>query len=248
MKAPVPAIAALREDAIMAIAALARQRPGCIRLELGEPDFPTPEHIRRAAMAALSEPIRYGPAAGLPSLRAAIAAKVARINHYIIMPEQVVVATGGTGAIFAALRTITESGDEVLLPDPAWSLYPNILACLGVRPIFYPLHGERDWLPDPAEIARLITPHTRVLLINTPANPSGTVFPRELIMELLDICRRYDLYLVSDEAYDELVYDGEHVSPAALADGDARVISCYSLSKTYAMTGWRIGYAVAAPR
>jgi aspartate aminotransferase len=247
MKSPVPTITALRENAIMAIAALARQRPDCIRLELGEPDFTTPEHIRRAAIDALHEPIRYGPGAGQPSLRAAVAAKIARINGYAVTPEQVVITTGGTGALFAALATIAGSGDEVLIPDPNWPVYPNMLACIGARPLYYPLRAERGWLPDPAELAALITPRTRALLINTPANPSGAVFPRELIAALLDLCQRADLYLVTDEAYDEMVYDGEHVSPAALANGDPRVISCYTFSKTYAMTGWRIGYAVAAP-
>jgi len=247
MKTPVPAIAALQDDAIMAVAALARQRPGCIRLELGEPDFSTPAHIRQAAIVALNEPIRYAPAAGLPSLRAAVTAKVARVNHYAVAPEQVIITAGGTGALFAALLATIEDGDEVLIPDPGWPLYRGMLACAGARPVPYPLHAERGWLPDPREIARLVTPRTRALLINTPANPSGAVFPRELIADLLDLCQRADLYLLSDEAYDELVYDGEHVSPAALATGDERVISCYTFSKTYAMTGWRVGYAVAAP-
>jgi aspartate/methionine/tyrosine aminotransferase len=247
MKSLVPGIQALNITPILQIAALASQQPGCIRLETGEPDFRTPEHIRRAALAAIEErSITYGPPPGLLSLRQALAAKVQRVNGYTTSPEGISIASGGTGALMGALQVICEPGDECLIPDPAWPLYESMLACIGARAVHYRLHPEAGWLPDLDELERLVRPRTKALLINSPANPTGAVFSRALLEALITFAQRHDLYLVSDEAYDELVYEGEHISPAALCD-DGRVISAYTFSKTYAMTGWRIGYAVARP-
>jgi aspartate aminotransferase len=248
MKSLVPSIQALNITPILQIAALASQQPGCIRLETGEPDFRTPEHIRRAALEAIEErSITYGPPPGLPALRQALAAKVARVNGYRASPDEISIAPGGTGALMGALQAICASGEEALIPDPAWPLYESMLACIGARAVHYRLHPETGWLPDLDEMERLITPHTRALIINSPANPTGAVFAQALLEEIIAFAERHDLYLISDEAYDELVYEGEHISPAALCD-DGRVISAYTFSKTYAMTGWRIGYAVARPQ
>ncbi len=247
MKSLVPALQNLGISPILQIAALASQQPGCIRLETGEPDFRTPEHIRRAALAAIAErSITYGPPAGLPSLRQALAAKVQRVNGYAASPDEISIAPGGSGALMGAVQALCGPGDEALLPDPAWPLYEHMLACAGAQAVYYRLQPETGWLPNLDELERLVTPRAKVLIVNSPANPTGAVFSRALLEQLIAFAQRHDLYLISDEAYDELVYEGEHISPAALCD-DGRVISAYTFSKSYAMTGWRVGYAVARP-
>jgi aspartate aminotransferase/aminotransferase len=219
------------------------------RLHIGEPSIRTPEHIRLAAIEALhTEAITYGPAAGWPWLRELIAEKIERVNGYHVNPQQVAIAMGGTGAIQSALMATVGVGDEVLIPDPHWPHYTMQLACCGATPVSYALDPQNEWLPDLTELERLVTPRTRLLLINSPGNPTGAVYPAQLIEDLLDFARRHDLYLLSDECYDEILFEGIHVSPGALLTHDefnrGRVICVYTFSKTYAMTGWRIGYLV----
>ncbi len=221
--------------------------PPAARLHIGEPSFSTPVHIRLAAVkASQDEPITYGPAAGWPWLRELIAEKIERVNGYHVGPQQVAIAMGGTGAIQSALIATVGVGDEVLIPDPHWPHYTMQLACCGATPVPYPLDPENEWLPDVAHLERLVTPRTRLLLINSPGNPTGAVYPAQLVEDLLNFARRYDLYLLSDECYDEILFEGIHVSPGALLTHDefnlGRVICVYTFSKTYAMTGWRIGY------
>jgi aspartate aminotransferase len=247
MKSLLPGIQSLNINPILQVAALASQQPGCIRLETGEPDFRTPEHIRQAVLEAIEQRnVTYGPPAGLLSLRQAVAAKLARVNGYTASPEEITITTGGTGAVMAALQALCGPGDAALTPDPAWPMYDHMLACLGAEAIHYRLAPENSWLPDLGELERLVTPQTKAIIINSPANPTGAVFSRALLEQLIGFAQRHDLYLISDEAYDELVYEGQHFSPAALCD-DGRVISAYTFSKSYAMTGWRIGYTVAQP-
>jgi len=221
--------------------------PPPVRLHIGEPSFRTPEHIRLAACKAIAdEPITYGPPPGWPWLRELIAEKIERINGYSVNPQQTAVAVGGTGAILAILTAIVGPGDEVLVSDPCWPQYRMQLACCGATGVHYPLDPQNEWLPDIAHLERLVTPRTRLLIINSPGNPTGAVFPAQLVADLLDFARRHDLYLLSDECYDELVFEGQHVSPATLLSPaefeSGRVICVYTFSKTYAMTGWRIGY------
>ena len=223
--------------------------PPAARLHIGEPSFRTPEHIRLAAIDALrTETVTYGPAAGWPWLRELIAEKIERVNGYHVGPQQVAIAMGGTGAIQSALIATVGVGDEVLIPDPHWPHYTMQLASCGATPVPYTLDPENEWLPDVAHLERLVTPRTRLLLINSPGNPTGAVYPAQLVEDLLDFARRHDLYLLSDECYDEILFEGIHVSPGALLSHDefnlGRVICVYTFSKTYAMTGWRIGYLV----
>ncbi|HYT33594.1 MAG TPA: pyridoxal phosphate-dependent aminotransferase, partial [Ktedonobacteraceae bacterium] len=224
--------------------------PAAARLQIGEPSFRTPEHIRAAACRAIeSERMTYGPAAGWPWLRELLAAKIERVNGYVVDAEQAAIAVGGTGAIMAALTATVGPGDEVLICDPHWPQYLMQLAVCGATAVPYPLDPQNEWLPDVARMERLVTPRTRLLIINSPGNPTGAVFPAPLVAELLEFARRHDLYLLADECYDELVFEGKHVSPATLMtrkefDG-GRVICVYTFSKTYAMTGWRIGYLTA---
>ncbi|QBD80254.1 pyridoxal phosphate-dependent aminotransferase [Ktedonosporobacter rubrisoli] len=228
-----------------------RSLPPPVRLQIGEPSFRTPEHIRQAALQTIAnEPLTYGPPAGWPWLRELIAAKIARVDGYSIDPENTAVTLGGTGALMAALSATVGPGDEVLMPDPCWPIYAMQLTAVGVTAVPYPLDPQSEWLPDIARLEKLVTPRTRLLMINTPGNPTGAIFPREIVSALLDFARRHDLYLISDECYDEIIFEGEHVSPATLLTRseleDGRFIGIYTFSKSYAMTGWRVGYVVAS--
>jgi len=223
--------------------------PPQVLLHIGEPSFRTPAHIRQAAIHAIeSEPITYGPAAGWPWLRELIADKIRRINGYTVAPNNVAIAMGGTGALQATFNAIVSEGDEVLVPDPCWPHYPMQLAACGAVGVYYPLDAHNEWLPNVADLEKLVTPHTRILIINTPGNPTGAVFPRQVVHDLLDFARHHDLYLVSDECYDQIVFEGEHISPGTMLEPNelesGRFIGIYTFSKTYAMTGWRIGYVV----
>ena len=221
--------------------------PPAVRLQIGEPNFRTPEHIRRAAIESIaSEPLTYGPATGWPWLRELLAAKIERVDGYTVGAENIAIGMGGTGALLAALMATAGKGDEVLIPDPGWPHYRMQLASCGATAVLYPLDPRSDWLPDIAQLEQLVTSRTRLLLINTPGNPTGAVFPASLVADLLDFARRHDLYLLSDECYDEILFEGTHISPATMLSREefetGRVICVYTFSKSYAMTGWRIGY------
>jgi aspartate aminotransferase len=227
---------------------LAWKDPEAIHLEVGEPNFPTPEHVVEAAhRAARMGLTRYAPNAGIPELREALAEKVARRNGYGASPEQVVVTQGGIQALYLALRALLEPGDEVLLPDPAWPNYRMIAHLLGARVLPYPLLAGGGFLPRLKDLERLVTPRTRAILVNSPSNPLGTVVPGELMEGLLAFARRRDLWFISDEVYDEVVFDDVFVSAGSVAERGYRLVSIYSFSKVYAMTGWRVGYLVAPP-
>jgi aspartate aminotransferase len=227
---------------------LAWKDPEAVHLEVGEPDFPTPEHVVEAAYeAARTGHTRYAPNAGLPELREALADKVTRRNSYEARPDQVVVTQGGIQALYLVLLALLEPGDEVLLPDPAWPNFRMIAHLLGARVLPYPLVSEGDFLPRLEDLERLVTPRTRAILVNSPSNPLGTVVPRELLETLLAFARQRGLWYISDEVYDEVVFDDAFASAGAVADPGDRLVSIYSFSKVYAMTGWRVGYLVAPP-
>jgi len=190
---------------------------------------------------------RYAPNAGIPELRETLAEKVTRRNGYGALPEQVVVTQGGIQALYLALRALLEPGDEVLLPDPAWPNYRMIAHLLGARVLSYPLVAGGGFLPRLEDLERLVTPRTRAILVNSPSNPLGTVVPRELMEGLLAFARERDLWFISDEVYDEVVFDDVFASAGSVADSKDRLVSIYSFSKVYAMTGWRVGYLVAPP-
>lgn len=224
---------------------LALVTPGCIRLEVGEPNFPTPPHIVDAAIEfARKGHIKYTATAGMLSLRERLVAKLEGVNGIKATVANINCSVGGVGGIAGAIAALVEPGDEVLVPDPAWPNYRLMLAWAHGVLIPYPCPPESQFLPDPKEIERRITPRTKLLIVNSPCNPTGAVFPRKLLEELVDVAVRHNLYLLSDECYDEVILDGEHISPASFCT-DGRVISAFTFSKTYAMTGWRVGYVVA---
>jgi aspartate aminotransferase len=176
-----------------------------------------------------------------------VAAKVARVNGYQIEPEQIACGPGGVSVIAAAFGAVLEPGDEVPVPDPGWPNYGLMAAWTHSRVVRYPCPPELSFLPDIEQLRRLVTSRTKLLVVNSPNNPTGTVYPLDTVRALAELAKRHNIWLLSDECYDEMVHEGRWVSPAALV-GDSRVISAYSFSKTYAMTGWRLGYVTGPHR
>jgi aspartate aminotransferase/aminotransferase len=220
--------------------------PGAIHLEIGQPDFAVPAHVIEAAVRVTRhEYTGYTANSGMLALREAIVVKLARENNLHVTPENVIVTVGAMHAVYATMMTLLNPGDEILLPDPGYGNFNMAARLCHATPVFYPTLAERGFEPDLDALEALVTGRTKVLFINSPSNPTGAVFSREVMQACLAFCRRHDLYLVSDETYDRLVFEGEHVSPAQW-DDEGRVISILTTSKTYAMTGWRVGYAVAS--
>jgi len=218
--------------------------PEAIRLEVGQPDFDTPEHITEATVRAVRDGMtKYTETAGLKSLRELLVQKLASVNQIAVEPSQINVTIGGVGGLAAALLALLEPGDEVLVPDPAWPNYRLELSYSPADMVSYPLRAAEAFVPDPDELASRITDRTKVVIVNSPCNPTGAVFPRSAVEDIVSICQEHDLYLISDECYDEIVFEGEHVSPASFWN-DGHVISVFTFSKTYAMTGYRVGYVV----
>ena len=224
---------------------LALVTPGCIRLEVGEPNFSTPKHIVEAAVEfARKGQVKYTATAGLLSLRERIAAKLDRVNGIQAGVTNINCSVGGVGGIAAAVAALVEPGDEVLIPDPAWPNYRLMLAWAHGTLVRYACPPGNQFLPDPKQVESLISPRTKLMIVNSPCNPTGAVFPRKLLEELVEVAVRHNIYLLSDECYDEVILEGEHLSPGSFCT-DGRVISAFTFSKTYAMTGWRVGYVVA---
>jgi aspartate aminotransferase len=221
-----------------------------VSLMRGEPDFRTPEHICEAAIRSLRDGrTSYPDNRGEPALRSAIAAKLLRDNGLSYdMDREILVTTGATFGIYAALTTLLNEGDEVLLPDPVYDAYRSPIGLAGgvAKPVPARIASGRFELPLEA-LDRALTPRTRVLLLNSPWNPVGTVFRRSELTALGEFVIRHRLFLISDEIYEAILYDGrEHVPPASLSAGlRDRTILVNSLSKTYSMTGWRVGYCAA---
>jgi len=216
-----------------------------IGLHVGEPSFATPEHVRDGARRALERgDTRYVSNAGIPALREAIAGKVAARNGLRADPGHVVVSAGGMQALYAGLSATVTAGDEVLVPDPGWPNFAMAVQLLQARPVGYPLDAGNAFLPEIADLLPLVTDRTRALIVNFPSNPLGAVLPAALADRLCRFADEHDLWLISDECYDEITFDAEHVSPGRYDQQD-RVLSCFSFSKTYAMTGMRVGYLVA---
>jgi aspartate aminotransferase len=218
--------------------------PDCIRLEVGQPDFLTPQHICQAAQRAISEGWHgYTQMKGLPALLDRLAAKLRGVNGIDATPERVMVGNGGAGVMSAALFTLCDPGDEVLVPDPHWPNYLSMLTLAQARPVLYPCPRPLGYLPDLDQIAALITPRTRALIVNSPHNPSGAVYPAETLRALGELATRHNFWLIGDECYDQIVLDPPAPAPALAVHADPdRVISAFSFSKSFAMTGWRVGY------
>ncbi len=218
-----------------------------IHMEIGRPDCDTPEVIKQAANTALANGnVFYTSNYGTPELRQAIADKLKRDNGIDYKAEEILVTIGVGEGTYAAVAAFTEPGDEILVPDPVWLNYIHVPHFFGAVPVSYKLREENDYQIDLNEIEGLITPKTKMLVINTPGNPTGVVQSRDTLEKLADIAKKHDLIVVSDEIYEKLVYDGaRHVSIAALPGMKERTITLNGFSKCYSMTGWRLGYAAA---
>jgi len=222
-------------------------RTDVIRLELGEPDFDTPQHIKEAAIRAINEGFtHYTPTEGLRELREAVARKLKRENRIEADPEtEILVTDGGFGAVFSAIQSLINPGDEVLVPDPAWPRYFQNVLLAGGTPKRMFLTEENDFVPDVDGIRKQVTKKTKLVLLNTPNNPTGSAVPKNVLEEIGDLAVEHDLILILDEVYERIVYEAKHFSLASHSELKNHIITVFSLSKTYAMTGWRIGYAVS---
>jgi aspartate aminotransferase len=239
-------IVGMPRSGIREIMDAAWQTPDCIVLAVGEPNFPTPPHVVDAAdAAARAGHTGYVSNAGIPELREKLAEKIRARNGYDVTPNGVVVTNGGVEGIFAALSAVLDPGDAILLPDPGWPNFAMMATMLRARILAYPLAPANGFLPEIADLERLCDAGTKVVLLNSPSNPLGSVIDRVRMREIAAFAESRNLWIVSDECYDETVFDDRFVSAAAVADPD-RTIAIYTFSKTYAMTGWRVGY-VAAP-
>ncbi|MEM1267467.1 MAG: pyridoxal phosphate-dependent aminotransferase, partial [Pseudomonadota bacterium] len=227
-----------------AAAAKAAGRP-VISLTTGEPDGPTPAHIRAAAIAAIEAgDTRYTAVDGTPRLKAAIAAR-AEQSGITARPDEIIASTGAKQCIYNALLAVIGSDDEVIIPIPAWVSYIDIVRLAGGRPVLVPGRAEAGFRPDIAEILAAITPKTRAILLNSPSNPTGAVLPAGAL-ETLAAGLRPDILLIADDIYEHIVYDGvAHATPAARRpDLRDQILTVNGVSKAYAMTGWRLGYAI----
>ena len=231
------------------IAELKRQGEKVIGLNVGEPDFVTPPHICAAANQALKEGFtKYTPVMGILPLREAICRKLERENHVCYTPDQITIGAGAKQCIYAALMAVCNPGEEIIIPYPCWVSYTEMVKMAGGTPVLVPC--REDFSLDAEAIRNAVTDKTRGILINTPNNPTGAVYSGEALKELGQLAVQKDFYILADEVYEAMVYDGaEHVSIASLSESEEwkdHIILINSFSKTYAMTGWRLGYLAAS--
>ena len=216
-----------------------------ISFSLGEPDFTTPDNILDAAKASLDRGFtHYTPSTGIPELRKAVAERARSFNKLDVQAKNVLI-TPCKHAIFMAAMAYIDPGDEVLLPDPGWVTYEADIRLCGGIPVYVPLRFEDGFVLDPAVIESLITPKTRMIILNTPANPTGCVIPEKTIRAIAELAMEHDIMVLADETYENLVYSGMHFSIASIPGMMDRTITVSGLSKTAAMTGWRIGWAIS---
>lgn len=239
----------IQESATLAIFAQAKamKKAGedVIALAAGEPDFDTPAHIVAAAKQALDAGFtRYTPASGMPELRAAWAEQVGQKRRVTYQPNQLMVTAGGKQAIFNVVYALVDPGDEVIIPAPYWVSYPEQVRALGAIPIILETDSEQDFKISPHALREAITEHTRLVILNSPSNPTGSVYTQDELSALAEVLVEKQVPVLSDEVYDELVYGKEFTSIASLGEEIYKLtVVSGAVSKTYAMTGWRIGYA-----
>ncbi len=247
-------VSAIAPSMTLAISAKANELKAAgervINFGVGEPDFNTPAHIVAAAKDALDKGYtKYVAAAGLPALKKAIVKKLKIDNNLTYEPSQIIVSNGAKHSIFNALFATVNPGDEVLIPKPYWLTYPEVVKSCGGVPVFVMGKARHGYKVTAAQIENMITPHTKMLIFNSPCNPTGAVYTESEIREIAAVCERHNLLVLSDEIYEKLIYGGEtHFSIAAVSDRMKELtIVINGVSKSYAMTGWRLGYLACAP-
>jgi aspartate aminotransferase len=243
-------IAGVTESATIAISNKAKkmQREGIdvISMSIGEPDFATPQHITDACIDALRRgETHYAPSNGIPELLTAISEKITRENHFPCTPQQVIVACGAKDAIYEACEAVLNPGDETIILTPAWVSYEPCVQIAGGKIVKHAINAKTFQLDD--TLLERVNAKTKMIIVNSPSNPTGAVFDKKSMKLVADLCTDYDLYAMSDEIYEKMVYGKEHISLASLDDMVQRTITINGFSKAYAMTGWRLGYA-AGPK
>jgi aspartate aminotransferase len=225
--------------------ALEAQGRDVIHLEIGEPDFATPAHIVEAGAQALrAGHTHYTPPIGVPALRQAIARHVSHSRGVEVSPEQVVVTPGAKPIMFFAMLTLLEAGDEAIYPDPGFPIYRSMIRFVGATPVPLPLHEEQNFRFDADEFRSLVSDRTRLVILNSPHNPTGGALTRQDLEAVAEVAQERDILVLSDEIYDRILYEGEHLSILSLPGMESHTILLGGFSKTYAMTGWRMGYGV----
>jgi aspartate aminotransferase len=220
-----------------------------IHLELGEPDFHPAKSVNDALKRAMEEgKDRYCPVAGVPALREALAVYLRETRNVKISPQNIVIAPGCKIALFMAMMALIDPEDEVLYPDPGFPGYPSITLGLGGIPVPFVLSDKNHLQPDPQEIAGKITPRTKILITNSPGNPTGTVYTDEVQRQLAELAVKHDLLVLTDEIYARIIYGGTYISMMSYPGMEERTVIIDGFSKSFAMTGWRLGYAIAPPR
>ena len=232
-------------DVLVKARALEAEGKDVIHLEIGEPDFDTPTHIVEAGRKALADGFtHYGPPAGLPDLREAIANDVAQSRNIDVNADQVVVCPGAKPIMFFAILALAEEGTEVVYPNPGFPIYESVIKFAGATPVPAPLIEKRNFTLDVEQMADLVTDKTRLIIINSPQNPTGGIIPAEDLEVIADVAVRHNIPVLADEIYSRMVYDGEFASISAFDGMADKLIILDGFSKTYAMTGWRLGYGV----
>ena len=242
----------MQSSGIRVIARMAAKIPDCIKLHIGIPNFFTPEHIKAAGIAAIKNNFtKYTHNSGEESVRKAIAKRVNYKFRQMTLKrgsfinfENITVTAGGMGGLSTSITAITDPGDEILIPNPGWPNFYMIPMSQAVKYRFYPLRVKAGFVPQLEDIESKITKKTKVILINTPANPTGAVIPEKIIRQIVKLAQKYDLFILSDESYEDIIFEGTHFSPYVL--DQKQIIIVRSCSKSYAMTGWRVGYTISS--
>jgi len=225
--------------------ALEAQGKSVVHLEIGEPDFDTPVHIREAAIEAMQSGwTHYGPSAGLRDVREAIASYVEKTRGIYAEPDQVVVTPGGKPILFFTMLALLDEGDEAIYPNPGFPIYESVIEFLGAKAVPIRLREERNWTFDVDELASLVSPKTKLLILNSPHNPTGGTLDHAALKAIADLASKHGFWILSDEIYSRILYEGTHESIASFPGLRERTVILDGFSKTYAMTGWRLGYGV----
>ncbi|MBO8093540.1 MAG: pyridoxal phosphate-dependent aminotransferase [Prosthecochloris sp.] len=246
-------VRSMQESQTMRITGLAKKMKAegkdIVSLSAGEPDFPTPDFVSEAGIEAIRSGFtRYTPNAGIPELKEAIIGKFRRDNQLEYAPDEVIVSNGGKQTLVNAILALCEEGDEVIIPAPYWVSFPEMVRLAGATPVIVTTKDENGYKMTPGEFEQAITGKTKLLVLNSPSNPSGAVYSEEEVKALMKVIEERDIFVISDEMYDRIVYgDVQPFSPARIPQMRERVIVSNGVSKTYSMTGWRIGY-LAGPR
>ncbi len=227
-------------------AELRRAGVDVVNLSVGEPDFPTPAAVQTAGIRAIvNNQTRYTAAEGLLELRKAVCTKLERDNNLHYTPDEILISNGGKYALYNLCQVLFQEGDEVILFTPYWVSYPDLVRVTGAEPVFVETDPNSQFEPVMEDLEHKITPRTKGIIINSPTNPTGGVWSKKALQQVLELVVPRDIRVISDECYEQFVYDAPFVSTALLTDSPEKVITVQSCSKTYAMTGWRIGYTAA---